>query len=40
VPAGQAIGRVGDSGTSLKGTVLHFEVRNGGSALDPEDWLR
>ena len=40
VTAGQTIGRVGDSGTSLKGTVLHFEVRNGGSALDPEDWLK
>ncbi len=40
VAAGQVIGRVGDSGTSLKGTVLHFEVRNGGSALDPEDWLK
>jgi len=40
VTAGQTIGRVGDSGTSLKGTVLHFEVRNGASALDPEDWLR
>jgi septal ring factor EnvC (AmiA/AmiB activator) len=40
VAAGQTIGRVGDSGTSLKGTVLHFEVRQGGSALDPEDWLK
>jgi septal ring factor EnvC (AmiA/AmiB activator) len=40
VQPGQAIGRVGDSGTSLKGTVLHFEVRKGGTALDPEDWLR
>lgn len=40
VAAAQTIGRVGDSGTSLKGTVLHFEVRNGGSALDPEDWLK
>lgn len=40
VAAGQTIGRVGDSGTSLKGTVLHFEVRKGGTALDPEDWLR
>jgi len=40
VPAGHVIGCVGDSGTSLKGTVLHFEVRNGGTALDPEDWLR
>ena len=40
VQPGQVIGRVGDSGTSLKGTVLHFEVRKGGTALDPEDWLR
>ncbi len=40
VQGGQTIGRVGDSGTSLKGTVLHFEVRKGGSALDPEDWLK
>jgi septal ring factor EnvC (AmiA/AmiB activator) len=40
VVAGQTLGRVGDSGTSLKGTVLHFEVRNGASALDPEDWLK
>ncbi len=40
VPSGQVIGRVGDSGTSLKGTVLHFEVRKGGSALNPEDWLK
>ncbi len=40
VQAGQVIGRVGDSGTSLKGTVLHFEVRKGGNALDPEDWLK
>jgi septal ring factor EnvC (AmiA/AmiB activator) len=39
VEPGQAIGRVGDSG-SLKGTVLHFEVRRGGSALDPQNWLR
>ena len=40
VQAGQAIGRVGESGTSLKGTVLHFEVRKGANALDPEDWLK
>jgi len=40
VAAGQTIARVGDSGTSLKGSVLHFEVRQGGSALDPEDWLK
>ena len=40
VASGQTIGRVGDSGTSLKGTVLHFEVRKGAGALNPEDWLR
>jgi murein hydrolase activator len=38
VASGQVIGQVGDTG-SLKGTVLHFEVREGGSALDPTDWL-
>ena len=40
VQSGQTIGRVGDTGTSLKGTVLHFEVRKGASALDPQDWLK
>lgn len=40
VQPGQAIGKVGDSGTSLKGTVLHFEVRKGATALDPLDWLK
>jgi septal ring factor EnvC (AmiA/AmiB activator) len=39
VTAGQIIGRVGDTG-SLKGPILHFEVRKGGSALNPEDWLQ
>jgi murein hydrolase activator len=39
IGAGATIGRVGDSG-SLKGTVLHFEVREGGSALDPLGWLQ
>ena len=40
VQSGQVVGRVGDTGTSLKGTVLHFEVRKGGAALKPEDWLK
>jgi septal ring factor EnvC (AmiA/AmiB activator) len=40
VQSGQTIGRVGETGTSLKGTVLHFEVRKGGQALDPESWLK
>lgn len=39
VTPGQIIGRVGDTG-SLKGPILHFEVRKGGSALNPEDWLQ
>ena len=39
VAAGQVIGNSGDSG-SLKGPVLHFEVRKGGTSLDPEQWLR
>jgi murein DD-endopeptidase MepM/ murein hydrolase activator NlpD len=33
------IGRSGDTG-SLKGPVLHFEVRKGGASVDPESWLR
>lgn len=39
VSAGTAIGRSGDTG-SLKGPMLHFEVRRGASALDPLGWLR
>jgi len=39
VAAGQAIARAGDTG-SLKGTILHFEVRKGRTSLDPMGWLR
>ncbi|MCX5801371.1 MAG: peptidoglycan DD-metalloendopeptidase family protein [Candidatus Eisenbacteria bacterium] len=39
VAIGQAIGKVGDSG-SLKGSCLHFEIRKGKQALDPTAWLR
>jgi len=39
VAAGQTIGAAGDTG-SLKGTVLHFEVRKGRSSVDPLGWLR
>jgi septal ring factor EnvC (AmiA/AmiB activator) len=39
VDAGQVIARVGDTG-SLKGSVLHFEIRKGRSAVNPEEWLR
>jgi murein hydrolase activator len=39
VTPGQVIAHSGDTG-SLKGPVLHFEVRKGGAALNPENWLR
>jgi murein DD-endopeptidase MepM/ murein hydrolase activator NlpD len=39
VDAGAVLGRSGDSG-SLKGPILHFEVRRGGAPLDPMDWLQ
>jgi septal ring factor EnvC (AmiA/AmiB activator) len=39
VQSGQVVGSAGDSG-SLKGTVLHFEVRQGRQSLNPLDWLR
>lgn len=39
VSAGQIIGRVGEAG-SLKGPMLHFEVRKGSTPLNPRDWLR
>jgi septal ring factor EnvC (AmiA/AmiB activator) len=39
VVPGQAVGNVGDTG-SLKGTVLHFEIRQGSGAEDPAKWLR
>jgi septal ring factor EnvC (AmiA/AmiB activator) len=39
VAAGTTVGTVGDSG-SLKGTCLHFELRKGREAQNPEGWLR
>jgi septal ring factor EnvC (AmiA/AmiB activator) len=36
---GAVIGKVGDGG-SLKGPILHFEVRKGSAPLNPESWLR
>lgn len=39
VTTGQILGRSGETG-SLKGPILHFEVRKGSAALDPEDWLQ
>jgi murein DD-endopeptidase MepM/ murein hydrolase activator NlpD len=38
VAAGQQVGTVGDSG-SLEGAALYFELRQGGLARDPVDWL-
>ncbi len=39
VAAGQEIGRVGDT-DSIKGSCLHFEVREGAKALNPREWLQ
>ena len=38
VASGQTIARSGDTG-SLKGPILHFEVRKGASSLNPQSWL-
>ena len=38
VASGAPIGTVGDSG-SLSGPRLYFEIRHGGEALDPREWL-
>lgn len=39
VESGQVVARVGDTG-SIKGSILHFEVRKGRQAVDPMEWLR
>jgi septal ring factor EnvC (AmiA/AmiB activator) len=39
VGRGAVIGAVGDTG-SLSGPQLYFEIRRGGEALDPREWLR
>ena len=39
VTEGQKLGTVGETG-SLKGPILHFEIREFARALDPEQWLR
>jgi murein hydrolase activator len=39
VTAGQKIAEVGDT-DSVKGTVLHFEIRRGQDAMNPEEWLQ
>jgi septal ring factor EnvC (AmiA/AmiB activator) len=38
VEAGQVVGTAGDTG-SLAGALLYFELRRGGEALDPAEWL-
>jgi septal ring factor EnvC (AmiA/AmiB activator) len=39
VSRGASIGRAGDTG-SLVGPQLYFEIRRGGEAVNPADWLR
>lgn len=39
VARGQSVATVGESG-SLEGPKLHFEIRQGGRAIDPVGWLR
>lgn len=39
VAAGQVIGRIGATGL-VTGPHLHFEVRDGGTPIDPAGWLR
>lgn len=39
VAAGETIGRVGDTGSTI-GTALHFEIRKGREALNPLEWFR
>lgn len=39
VAPGQLLGYSGDTG-SLKGPILHFEVRKAAQSLDPERWLK
>ncbi len=39
LPRGAMLGTVGETG-SLWGPQLYFEIRRGGEALDPRDWLR
>jgi septal ring factor EnvC (AmiA/AmiB activator) len=38
VEMGELVGRVGESG-SISGPVLHFEIWEGGTAVNPENWL-
>ncbi|MFB3907144.1 MAG: murein hydrolase activator EnvC [Candidatus Eisenbacteria bacterium] len=39
VAEGETIAEVGDT-DSIKGTCLHFEIRRGEEAMDPQEWLR
>jgi len=39
VESSDALGRAGNTGLLESSPVLHFEIRQGGQALDPEDWL-
>jgi septal ring factor EnvC (AmiA/AmiB activator) len=39
VAAGEIIGRVGDTGSTI-GSALHFEIRQGKTAVNPLQWFR
>lgn len=39
IEAGSVIGRAGNTGLLEDGAVLHFEIREGSQAVDPEPWL-
>jgi septal ring factor EnvC (AmiA/AmiB activator) len=39
VAAGEIIGRVGDTGSTI-GSALHFEIRQGKTAVNPLEWFR
>jgi septal ring factor EnvC (AmiA/AmiB activator) len=39
VTAGQKVAEVGDT-DSVKGSMLHFEIRRGQDAMNPEEWLQ
>jgi septal ring factor EnvC (AmiA/AmiB activator) len=39
VAAGEIIGRVGETGSTI-GPALHFEIRQGKTAVNPLDWFR
>ncbi len=39
IEQGDAVGRAGNTGLLEESAVLHFEIRQGSQAVDPENWL-